>query len=267
MHVTTTGVYSGQYWTVTPWGDGSFQLTNDYTGSSIHLDVYADTKEAMLDGDDHSGQHWRLTKIGPVATTVHVPELTPVAANTCPTGRKCHGRRTATHWPWKCFRNISQAILWKARSRHRHPSRSQLAPNARKSQTSQFPDQCRAPSLHQCSHSTLFQIRNRLLKLQPRPGCPAEEMRGFGVFRFRNGGSWHGYRHSWRRGPLRSHVRRVELPRAPHYGYAQDRPHPRPAGYLPDGGRFGGLRQLEGWQLGHHVGHVRLAIVYRVASA
>lgn len=82
MHVTTTGIYSGQYWTVTPWGDGSFQLTNDYTGSSIHLDVYADTKEAMLDGDDHSGQHWRLTKIGPVATTVHVPELTPVAANT-----------------------------------------------------------------------------------------------------------------------------------------------------------------------------------------
>jgi len=82
VHVTTTGVYSGQYWTVTPWGDGSFQLTNDYTGSSIHLDVYADTKEAMLDGDDHSGQHWRLTKIGPVATTVHVPELTPVAANT-----------------------------------------------------------------------------------------------------------------------------------------------------------------------------------------
>lgn len=82
VHVTTAGVYSGQYWTVTPWGDGSFQLTNDYTGSSIHLDVYADTKEAMLDGDDHSGQHWRLTKIGPVATTVHVPELTPVAANT-----------------------------------------------------------------------------------------------------------------------------------------------------------------------------------------
>lgn len=82
LHMTTTGHFSGQFWTVTPWGDGSFQLTNDFTGPSEHLDVYSDTKEAFLDGDNHSGQHWHLTKIGPVIKTVPVPALTPVAPNT-----------------------------------------------------------------------------------------------------------------------------------------------------------------------------------------
>lgn len=79
LHMATTGYYSGQLWTVTPWGDGSFQLTNDFTGPAKHLDVYSDTKEAMLDGDNHSGQHWRLTKIGPVVKTSPVPALTPTA--------------------------------------------------------------------------------------------------------------------------------------------------------------------------------------------
>lgn len=63
VHLTDKGNYSGQFWTLTPWGDGSWRLTNDFTGPTKHLDVYSDTKEAFLGTDNHSGQHWHLTKI------------------------------------------------------------------------------------------------------------------------------------------------------------------------------------------------------------
>lgn len=66
VHLAATGNYSGQFWTVTPWEDGSgtFRLTNDFTGPTVHLDTYADTHEPFLDTDDHSGQHWRFERIG-----------------------------------------------------------------------------------------------------------------------------------------------------------------------------------------------------------
>ena len=64
LHLAQTGRYSGQSWTVTPWGDSSFRLTNDFTGPEQHLDTYSDTHEPFLDGGDHSGQHWHLEKIG-----------------------------------------------------------------------------------------------------------------------------------------------------------------------------------------------------------
>lgn len=63
VHLADKGNYSGQFWTLTPWGDSSYRLTNDFTGLNMHLDVFSDTKVAFLDTDDHSGQHWHLTKI------------------------------------------------------------------------------------------------------------------------------------------------------------------------------------------------------------
>lgn len=63
VHLADKGDYSGQFWTLTPWGDGSWRLTNDFTGPDKHLDVYSDTKEAFLGTDNHSGQHWYLTRI------------------------------------------------------------------------------------------------------------------------------------------------------------------------------------------------------------
>ncbi|MCJ1349115.1 hypothetical protein MMC31_007351 [Peltigera leucophlebia] len=63
VHLADKGYLSGQFWTLTPWGDGSWRLTNDFTGPSKHLDVYSDTKEVFLGTDNHSGQHWHLTKI------------------------------------------------------------------------------------------------------------------------------------------------------------------------------------------------------------
>lgn len=66
LHLAPTGHYSGQFWTVTPWqdGTGTFRLTNDFTGPDVHLDTYADTHEPFLDTGDHTGQHWRFERIG-----------------------------------------------------------------------------------------------------------------------------------------------------------------------------------------------------------
>lgn len=63
VHLADKGDYSGQFWTLTPWGDGSWRLTNDFTGPDKHLDVYSDTEEGFLGTDNHSGQHWHLTRI------------------------------------------------------------------------------------------------------------------------------------------------------------------------------------------------------------
>ncbi|EDR13472.1 carbohydrate-binding module family 13 protein [Laccaria bicolor S238N-H82] len=60
-HLAAAGNYSGQIWTVTPWGDGTYRLTNSYSGSDLHLDVYSDSKVPFLGDGNHSGQHWRIT--------------------------------------------------------------------------------------------------------------------------------------------------------------------------------------------------------------
>lgn len=62
-HLADAGNYSGQIWTITAWGDGTFRLTNEYSGSGLHLDVYSDTKVPFLGDGDHSGQHWTFTPI------------------------------------------------------------------------------------------------------------------------------------------------------------------------------------------------------------
>lgn len=66
LHLAPTGLYSGQFWTIKPWGDGSFKLTNDFTGPAQHLDTYSDTHEPFLGSDNHSGQHWYFTRIGSI---------------------------------------------------------------------------------------------------------------------------------------------------------------------------------------------------------
>jgi hypothetical protein len=53
-----TGDYSGQFWRLDAWGDGTWRLSNDFTGKKMHLDVYADTYEPHLAKGDCTGQHW-----------------------------------------------------------------------------------------------------------------------------------------------------------------------------------------------------------------
>ena len=64
--LAAAGDFTGQIWTVVPWGDGTWRLTNEYSGSGLHLDVYSDTKVPFMGDGDHSGQHWILTPLAPV---------------------------------------------------------------------------------------------------------------------------------------------------------------------------------------------------------
>ena len=66
-HLADAGNYSGQIWSVTPWGDGTYRLTNAYSGPDLHLDVYSNTKVPFLGDGNHSGQHWTLTSKGTVS--------------------------------------------------------------------------------------------------------------------------------------------------------------------------------------------------------
>ena len=63
VYLATTGTSSGQYWTLTPWGDGTYELTNNFTGMNESLDVYSDTLQPTLDPPDYSGEHWTFTSV------------------------------------------------------------------------------------------------------------------------------------------------------------------------------------------------------------
>ena len=69
-HLATKGSCSGQIWTVSSWGDGTWKLTNSYSGSGLHLDTYADTHAPFLGDGDHSGQHWAISPIQKVSAEV-----------------------------------------------------------------------------------------------------------------------------------------------------------------------------------------------------
>lgn len=66
-HLAEAGYFSGQIWTVSSWGDGTWKFTNEYSGSDLHLDVYSDTKVPFMGDGDHSGQHWIMTKLGNIS--------------------------------------------------------------------------------------------------------------------------------------------------------------------------------------------------------
>ncbi|KAF2401120.1 hypothetical protein EJ06DRAFT_555742 [Trichodelitschia bisporula] len=62
LHFAETGDFSGQFWRLHGWGDGTVKLSNMFTGEGAHLDVYADSQVPFLGRDDHSGQHWTVVK-------------------------------------------------------------------------------------------------------------------------------------------------------------------------------------------------------------
>jgi hypothetical protein len=62
-HLADAGNYSGQIWTISSWNDGTWKLTNQYSGSGLHLDVYSDTKVPFMGDGDHTGQHWTFTQL------------------------------------------------------------------------------------------------------------------------------------------------------------------------------------------------------------
>jgi len=77
-HLGGAGNFSGQVWTIAPWGDGTWQLTNQYSGSGLHLDVYSGTLVPFMGNGDHSGQHWAFTPLASAGSASATP-LTSVA--------------------------------------------------------------------------------------------------------------------------------------------------------------------------------------------
>lgn len=62
--VAHTGQYSGQFWSLWEWADGTVRLSNLFTGLGRPLGVDADGQKPYLGGDDGSGQHWNLHAVG-----------------------------------------------------------------------------------------------------------------------------------------------------------------------------------------------------------
>jgi M6 family metalloprotease-like protein len=63
LNISPTTGASGQYWTLSRWYDGTYRLSNDFTGTEKHLDVSADGTIPLLDTGDKTGQHWFITPI------------------------------------------------------------------------------------------------------------------------------------------------------------------------------------------------------------
>jgi len=83
--MSPTGSYSGQYWRFDPWPSedvgGGYRLTNNFTGLSMHLDVYSDTMVLHLAEGDTTGQHWSLK---PVANHDTTANTTPTPSSSSP---------------------------------------------------------------------------------------------------------------------------------------------------------------------------------------
>ncbi|KAF2801710.1 uncharacterized protein BDZ99DRAFT_504410 [Mytilinidion resinicola] len=75
VHLDTTRKDSGQYWTLTPAANGSFTLSNDFTGLDRPLGVSIEESKPVLGSNNYSGKHWRLAKISDVTGNDEIPAL------------------------------------------------------------------------------------------------------------------------------------------------------------------------------------------------
>ena len=75
-YLADAGNHSGQVWTISPWGDGTLLLWNQYSGSAFHLDTYSDTKVPFMGDGDHTGQHWTFTFLQDASSDSNPPSPT-----------------------------------------------------------------------------------------------------------------------------------------------------------------------------------------------
>ncbi|CAF2710930.1 unnamed protein product [Rotaria sp. Silwood2] len=65
--LATTGVYSGQYWKITPIGDGFYRLTTQWQGDGKSLDIVNDginnNRLILATTGAYTGQYWKITKV------------------------------------------------------------------------------------------------------------------------------------------------------------------------------------------------------------
>lgn len=64
-HLAAAGPYSGQIWTIKPWGDGTWHLENLYTGGDYYLDTMEGGPRVAMNWANigRPTQRWTITRI------------------------------------------------------------------------------------------------------------------------------------------------------------------------------------------------------------
>ena len=58
---------SSQVWTLVPWGEGTYKLTNDFSGPKKSLGAYGDPPRPYLSTSDDPRQFWKITQEKPIS--------------------------------------------------------------------------------------------------------------------------------------------------------------------------------------------------------
>ena len=62
-HLAAPAGVSGQLWTIAGWGDGTWRLTNEYSGPDLRLDSKEGAGNGTLTRGERKGQHWNFTAL------------------------------------------------------------------------------------------------------------------------------------------------------------------------------------------------------------
>ena len=64
-HLATSGPFSGQIWTIAPWGDGTWHLENSFSGKELYLDTMEGATRVAMNGKNtgRPTQRWTITPI------------------------------------------------------------------------------------------------------------------------------------------------------------------------------------------------------------
>lgn len=79
MHFYAVQDRTGQYWSFNKQGDGTFKISNNYTGSSIFLDLDEDTLKPTLRAGDGEGTKWTMSALGESPTPTVTAGVTKLA--------------------------------------------------------------------------------------------------------------------------------------------------------------------------------------------
>lgn len=82
----TTGDYSGQLWKRDPWGDGTYKLSNNFTGPNVHLDMLTNSYHPYLESGKGSAPRWIFEEADGEATSAVTSSLQAVATSVLPAG-------------------------------------------------------------------------------------------------------------------------------------------------------------------------------------
>lgn len=73
VHFAQSGDYTSQLWRLDEWGDGTFKLSNNFTGPDVHLDLDLDNGIPYLEPGVGTAKRWILADLdGPATSTITV---------------------------------------------------------------------------------------------------------------------------------------------------------------------------------------------------